>query len=88
MSWTPPRTIDLQIQDVLLEFAKSTKQDKYVTAIAKIKALVVESLPKTQSIVTLTEPPLGVDRLWLEGRDYGVTAGYNQCLGEIRSIWR
>jgi hypothetical protein len=47
---------------------------------------LLERLPEKQEIVTLTEPPLGIDRLWLEGRDTGVTAGYNQALTEVKSI--
>lgn len=45
----------------------------------------MEMLPEKQEIVTLTEPPQGIDRLWLEGRDCGVTAGYNSAISDMEA---
>jgi len=47
---------------------------------------LMSELPKEETIVTLTEPPQGIDRLWLEGRDYGVAAGYNQYRTQVVEI--
>lgn len=44
-------------------------------------------IPEKKNIVVLTEPPQGIDRLWLEGRDYGATAGYNQAISDVRKAW-
>ena len=81
--------INKELVDILLEFLSTTfdadyecdddkRENARVEAIAKIKALVVESLPK--------ERKEGFDdKNWSE--QYGEMGGWNDCLGEIRSIY-
>jgi len=56
----------------------------YISVIAsKLLPIIKAKLPEKKAVVVLTEPPQGIDYLWLEGRDVGVTAGYNQCFTDV-----
>ena len=76
--------INKAIRDVLEEMSNG---DGYLCTlgihadpvIAKIKALVMESLPK--KLPTLWNQP--INKTYTKEQ----TQGYNQCLGEIRSIY-
>lgn len=95
------RTVDLQIQDVFLEFAQSTKEDKYITAIAKIKALVVDyregqlsngakQLQMNIQALRKLHAARGLDTSTYYTKnteDLLKIQFANQCLGEIRSIY-
>lgn len=73
--------LDESLREIQKQFASTvingTAPEKaYIESIAKIKALVVESIPE--------ERPKHVDR---DNNTYHEKIGYNQCLGEIGSIW-
>lgn len=62
--------------------------DSYIDAsLAKIKALVVESLPENKRPDENMKAKYTVKQLHLLEGYMGSIGGYNQCLGEIRSIW-
>lgn len=67
--------------DKWVELSEEVGKKKKAEAIAKIKALVVESMPKNEPH-RKDCPANGftcVCEMWKQNR--------NQCLGEIRSIW-
>lgn len=89
------KSLDSQIEEIIMESAilgvdsgqaYFRDLDEAVNRILKLIQTVGEGLlPEKKNIVVLTEPPQGIDRLWLEGRDYGATAGYNQAINDMKT---